>query len=94
MRCSSQFQAAAVKAVDSSRIVLATAISDNHPWLAALKAFPGVTVWEVTKKNRAALVKQVLGVGGSRCILLNLLFTPIEVDFLLWKNQLAHTRKW
>ena len=57
--CSSQFQSAAVKAVGSSTIVLATAMSDNHPWLAALKAFPGVTVWDVTKKNRTALVKQV-----------------------------------
>lgn len=57
---SSQFQSAAVKAVGSPKVVLATAMSDNHPWLMALKAFPGVTVWEVTKKNRTALVKQVL----------------------------------
>jgi nucleoside-triphosphatase len=57
---SSQFQSATVKAVGSSTIVLATAMSDNHPWLMALKAFPGVTVWEITKKNRSALVKQVL----------------------------------
>ena len=57
---SSQFQSAAVKAVGSPKVVLATAMSDNHPWLMALKAFPGVTVWEVTKKNRNALVKQVL----------------------------------
>jgi hypothetical protein len=27
---------------------------------AALKVFPGVTMWAVTKKNRNALVKQVL----------------------------------
>jgi nucleoside-triphosphatase len=57
---SSQFQSATVKAVGSSKIVLATAMGDNHPWLMALKAFPGVTVWEITKKNRTALVKQVL----------------------------------
>ncbi|MBP7689817.1 MAG: AAA family ATPase [Thermoflexales bacterium] len=57
---SSQFQSAAVKAVGSPKVVLATAMSDNHPWLMALKAFPGVTVWEVTKKNRSALVKQAL----------------------------------
>ncbi len=57
---SSQFQSATVKAVGGSRIVLATAMSDNHPWLMALMAFPGVTVWEITKKNRTALVKQVL----------------------------------
>ena len=57
---SSPFQAAVLKAVGSSKIVLATAMVDQHPWVMALKAFPGVTVWEVTKKNRGALAKEVM----------------------------------
>ena len=58
---SSAFQAAVLKAVGSPKLVVATAMIDNHPWVAALKAFPGVTVWEVTKKNRTGMVKDVIG---------------------------------
>lgn len=57
---SSPFQSAVLKAVISPRIVLATAMLDDRPWLTALKALPNVTVWEVTKANRAQLVEQVL----------------------------------
>lgn len=57
---SSQFQSAVLKAVSSSKIVLATAMLDNHPWLLALKSLPQVTVWEVNKPNRTRLVEQVL----------------------------------
>lgn len=57
---SSSFQAAVLKAVGSSKLVVATAMIDNHPWVTALKSFPGVTVWEVTKKNRTALVTETL----------------------------------
>lgn len=57
---SSPFQSAVLKAVSSSKIVLAAAMSDDHPWLLALKSLPQVTVWEVTKVNRTRLVEQVL----------------------------------
>jgi len=57
---SSPFQAAVLKAVASPKIVLATAMLDNHPWVAALKAFPGVTVWMVTKQNRGTLAAEAL----------------------------------
>ena len=57
---SPQFQSAVVKAVGSSRIVLASVMRDNPPWVAALKSMPAVTTWEVTPQNRAALVEQVL----------------------------------
>ncbi len=57
---SSPFQSAVLKAVGSSKIVLATAMLDDQPWLAALKSLPNVTVWEVTKPNRTRLVDEVL----------------------------------
>jgi nucleoside-triphosphatase len=57
---SSQFQSAVLKAIGSPRLVVATAMLDNHPWVAALKALPNMTIWEVTVKNRAALIAQVL----------------------------------
>lgn len=57
---SSQFQSAVLKAVGGSCLVLATAMLDDHPWAAALKALPNVTVWEVTRPNRTQMVEQVL----------------------------------
>lgn len=57
---SSPFQSAVLKAVSSPKVVLATAMLDDHPWLMALKSLPQVTVWEVNKVNRARLVEQVL----------------------------------
>ena len=57
---SSQFQSAVLKAVSGSKIVIATAMQGDPPWLMALKALPNVTVWEVTKVNRTKLVDQVL----------------------------------
>jgi len=57
---SSQFQSAVLKAVSGSKIVLATAMLDDQPWLMALEALPDVTVWEVSKANRTRLVEQVL----------------------------------
>ena len=57
---SSQFQSAVLKAVSGSKIVLATAMLDDQPWLLALKSLPNVTVWEVTKPNRTRMVEQVL----------------------------------
>ncbi len=57
---SSQFQSAVLKAVSGSKIVLATAMLDEQPWLLALKSLPQVTVWEVNKPNRVRMVEQVL----------------------------------
>jgi nucleoside-triphosphatase len=57
---SSQFQSAVLKAVGGSSLVLATAMSTDQPWLVALKALPNVTVWEVTKPNRAQMAERVL----------------------------------
>jgi nucleoside-triphosphatase len=57
---SPQFQAAVLKAVSSPKIVVATAMIDNLPWVTALKALPNVTVWEVTKENRSAMVERVM----------------------------------
>ena len=57
---SPQFQNMVIKAIGSSKLVLATAMKDNHPWLAALQSLPLVTVWEVTLKNRTPLIAQVL----------------------------------
>ena len=57
---SSPFQSAVLKAVSGPKIVLATAMLGEQPWLLALKSLPNVTVWEVTKLNRTRLVEQVL----------------------------------
>ncbi len=57
---SSPFQSAVLKAVSGSKIVLATAMLDDQPWLMALKSLPNVTVWEVTKPNRTKMAEQVL----------------------------------
>ncbi len=57
---SSQFQSAVLKAISSPKIVLATAMLDDQPWLMALKALPDVTVWEVTKPNRTRMGERVL----------------------------------
>jgi nucleoside-triphosphatase len=57
---SAPFQSAVLKAMSSSTVVLATVMQDNPPWVAALKALPQATVWEVTKVNRNALPAQVV----------------------------------
>jgi nucleoside-triphosphatase len=57
---SSPFQSAVLRAVASPKIVLATAMLGDQPWVTALKALPQVTTWEVTKKNRTRLVEEVL----------------------------------
>lgn len=57
---SSQFQSAVLKAVGSSKIVLATVMLEEQPWVDALKALPAVTTWEVTIKNRSKLVADVI----------------------------------
>ena len=57
---SSQFQSAVLKAVSGSKIVLATTMSNEQPWLSALKSLPQVTLWEVNQTNRTRMVEQVL----------------------------------
>lgn len=57
---SSPFQGAVLKAVSSPKCVLATAMLDEHPWVAALKSLPQVTTWEVNKVNRSEMVARVL----------------------------------
>lgn len=57
---SPQFQAIVLKAVSSPKIVVATAMIDNPPWVAALKAMPNMTVWEVTKENRNGMGEKVV----------------------------------
>jgi nucleoside-triphosphatase len=57
---SSPFQSAVLKAVSSPKIVIATAMLSDQPWLLALKSLPNVTVWEVTKVNRTKMAEQVL----------------------------------
>ena len=57
---SSQFQSAVLKALGSAKLVLATAQRDDHPWVAALKALPQVTLWEVTKVNRNRLTGEIV----------------------------------
>lgn len=57
---SSPFQSAVLKAISSPKIVIATAMQDEHPWVAAVKTLPNVTVWEVNKVNRSKMVEEVL----------------------------------
>jgi nucleoside-triphosphatase len=57
---SSPFQSAVLKAISSSKIVIATAMQDDHPWVAAVKALPNVTVWKVDKVNRDKMLEEVL----------------------------------
>jgi len=57
---SSQFKSEVIRAVDSGKPVIATAMADAHPWVAALKMLPNVKVVEVTLKNREMLAGRVL----------------------------------
>ena len=53
-------QSAVLKAISSPKIVIATAMQDDHPWVAAVKTLPNVTVWEVNKVNRGKMVEKVV----------------------------------
>jgi nucleoside-triphosphatase len=57
---SSQFKGEVIKAMDSGKPVIATAMADAHPWVDALKMLPKVKVIEVTLKNRETLAMRVL----------------------------------
>ena len=49
---SSAFKTAVLAAVDSPAPVIATVMARPQPWVDALKARPGVTLWQVTVENR------------------------------------------
>ena len=57
---SGEFRGAVLKAMSSSKIVVATVMQKNHDWVSALKAMPQVTVWEITEANRDAMPGRVL----------------------------------
>jgi nucleoside-triphosphatase len=57
---SGEFRGAALKAVSSNKIVVATVMQKNHDWVSALKAMPQVTVWEITEANRDAMPGRVM----------------------------------
>jgi nucleoside-triphosphatase len=57
---SGEFRGAVLKAMSSSKIVVATVMQKNHDWVSALKAMPQVTVWEITKANRDAMPGRVI----------------------------------
>ena len=57
---SGEFQGAVLKAMSSSKIVVATVMHKSHTWVDALKAMPQVTVWQVTKSNRDQMPVRVI----------------------------------
>jgi nucleoside-triphosphatase len=57
---SGEFQGAVLKALSSSKIVLATVMHKSHTWVDALKAMPQVTVWQVTKSNRDQMPSRMM----------------------------------
>lgn len=54
------FKDTVLQAVSGPYTVLATIMAHPNPWADALKALPGITLWEVTEKNRDHLPEQVL----------------------------------
>ena len=57
---SGEFRGVVLKAMSSSKIVVATVMQKNHDWVSALKAMPQVTVWEITEANRDAMPGRVI----------------------------------
>jgi nucleoside-triphosphatase len=57
---SGEFQGAVLKAMSSSKIVVATVMHKSHAWVNALKAMPQVTVWRVTESNRDEMPARVM----------------------------------
>jgi nucleoside-triphosphatase len=57
---SGEFRGAVLKAMSSSKIVVATVMQKNHDWVSALKVMPQVTVWEITEANRDAMPGRVM----------------------------------
>jgi len=57
---SGEFRGAVLKAMSSSKIVVATVMQKNHDWVSALKAMPQVTMWEITEATRDAMPGRVM----------------------------------
>lgn len=57
---SQAFKTAVLAAVDSQAPVIATVMARPHPWVDALKARPGVTLWQVTLENRDEMPSRIL----------------------------------
>ncbi len=57
---SAEFKAAVREAIASDAIVLGTITWRPHPWADEIKSHPQVTVLEVTRENREAMVERVL----------------------------------
>ena len=57
--CSS-FKEAVLQAAGGPFTLVATVMAKPHSWVDALKASPGVTIWEVTVDNRNALPQRVV----------------------------------
>lgn len=63
---SGEFRGAVLKAMSSSKIVVATVMQKPHDWVNALKAMPQVTVWEITQANRDKMPACVMQWIASR----------------------------
>jgi len=57
---STEFRTAVREAIASEAIVLGTITWRPHPWADAIKSHPQVTVLEVSRENREAMVERVL----------------------------------
>ena len=55
------FKDVVLQAMGGPYTVVATAMAKPNPWVDSLKAMPGVTIREVTMKNRNQLVESVIG---------------------------------
>lgn len=64
--CLSAFRQAALEAIESPKVVLATAMSAPQPWVDEIKARPEVTVVEVTRDNRSTLPDQIVNWVSQR----------------------------
>jgi nucleoside-triphosphatase len=62
---SERFKAAVLAALDGEAPLIATVMARSHSWVDALKARPGVTLWEVTVENRDRLPARVLNWVGK-----------------------------
>jgi nucleoside-triphosphatase len=54
------FKDVVLQAVGGPCMVIATVMSKPNPWIDALKAQPGVEVWEVMAKNRDKMAEKVV----------------------------------
>jgi len=64
---SGEFRGAVLKAMSSSKIVVATVMQQNHDWVVALKGMPQVTMWQVTESNRNEMSASVMQwIAGAR----------------------------